>query len=361
MNIIQRIINDNAFSKEEIIKLLQSQGEDRNLLFRESAIVKKNNIGNITYLRGLVEISNNCIKNCFYCGIRADNQKVNRYFLNDEEIIEAIKFAYKNNYASVVLQSGENQSKSFTLRIEKLLEKIIKETNNEIAITLSIGEQSKETYKRWKNSGATRYLLRIETSDIDLYSQIHPSNKKHDYYKRVECLYSLKELDYQLGTGVMVGLPFQKIEHLANDLDFMRNLDIDMCGMGPYIEHHDTPLYQYKNLLLPLSERFELTLKMIAILRMMMKDINIAATTAMQAIDKLGREKAIKIGANVIMPNVTPGKFRNEYNLYENKPCTDEEALDCLNCIEARISIAGDKIGLGMPGTSLHFKQRIIK
>jgi len=153
----------------------------------------------------------------------------------------------------------------------------------------------------------------------------------------------------------MIGLPFQTAEHLADDLLFMKQLDIDMCGMGPYIEHEDTPLYQYKDSLMPLRERFILSLKMVAILRLMMPNINIAATTAMQTIDPAGREKAIKIGANIIMPNITPGMYRDEYSLYQNKPCTDEEPEDCVNCLEARIKLAGSEIAYGKWGDSLHF------
>ena len=352
-------MNKGVFHKSELIELLLSSGDERALLLREGARLKKLYVDKITYFRGLVELSNICSKNCLYCGIRSGNSLVNRYSLSDEEVIESVKFAHKNHFASVVLQSGEISSKKFTSRIADLLAKINNETNSELGITLSLGEQSYETYKLWRECGAKRYLLRIESSNKELYHKIHPNDTKHNYEKRIECLHNLKELGYQVGTGVMVGLPFQTIEHLAEDLMFMKTFDIDMCGMGPYLEHHDTPLYQYKDELLPQKERFDLTLKMIAILRIMMKDINIAATTAMQAIDKLGREKALMIGANVIMPNVTPGVYRSEYHLYENKPCIDEEAEDCISCLEARIAIAGDTIGLDEHGDSRHYARRI--
>jgi len=174
----------------------------------------------------------------------------------------------------------------------------------------------------------------------------------------LQALYDLRSAGYQVGTGVMIGLPFQTSDHLAKDLLFMKELDIDMCGMGPYIEHADTPLWEFRHQLLPLDERFNLALKMIAILRLMMKNINIASATALQAIDPIGREKALKIGANIIMPNITPGVYRNDYKLYENKPCTDEEASDCKNCLEARIHMSGNKIGFDEWGDSLHFKER---
>lgn len=359
MGRVFEILNKGVFHKNELIELLLSSGDERALLLREGARLKKLYVDKITYFRGLVELSNICSKNCLYCGIRSGNNLVNRYSLSDEEVIESVKFAHKNHFASVVLQSGEISSKKFTSRIADLLTKINNETNSELGITLSLGEQSYETYKLWGECGAKRYLLRIESSNKELYHKIHPNNAKHNYERRIECLHNLKELGYQVGTGVMVGLPFQTIEHLAEDLLFMKTFDIDMCGMGPYLEHQDTPLYQYKDELLPQKDRFDLTLKMIAILRIMMKDINIAATTAMQAIDKLGREKALMIGANVIMPNITPGVYRSEYHLYENKPCTDEEAEDCISCLEARIAIAGDTIGLDEHGDSRHYARRI--
>jgi biotin synthase len=174
----------------------------------------------------------------------------------------------------------------------------------------------------------------------------------------LDTIKTLRETGYQVGTGVMIGLPFQTIEDMADDLLFFRDYDIDMIGMGPYIEHSETPLYQYKNALLPLTERFDLTLKMVAILRMMMKDINIASTTAMQAIDPTGREKALQAGANVIMPNLTPKKYRNNYLLYENKPCTDEDPVLCKNCIELRIRLAGDTVAYDEWGDSKHFHAR---
>ena len=259
----------------------------------------------------------------------------------------------------MVLQSGEISNPKFTERIDYLLKEITKLGKGELGITLSLGEQTKEVYKRWLDSGAHRYLLRIETSDKELYGKLHPKNQAHDYDIRLEALRNLQKIGYQTGTGVMIGLPFQTIENLADDLLFMKHFNIDMVGMGPFIEHKDTPLYEYRNSLLPIDERFNLTLKMIAILRIIMPEINIAAATALQAVDKIGREKAIKIGANVIMPNITPGSYRDDYSLYENKPCTDEEAADCKNCLEARITIAGDTIAYGVRGDSKHFYKRI--
>ena len=352
---------NNKLNKSEIITLLQSKGEERKVLFEKSKTKKEEVVGNKVYFRGLIEFSNICSKDCLYCGIRKGNKQVTRYNATDDEILEACNFAWKNRFASVVLQSGEISSPGYIKRVDSLLKKIKQLSNNELGITLSCGEQTKETYLRWFESGAHRYLLRIESSNRDLYYKIHPKNQKHSFEKRLEALQFLKETGYQVGTGVMVGLPFQTFDDLASDLLFFKNIDIDMCGMGPYIEHQETPLFKYRNLLTSKEERFDLTLKMIAVLRLLMPDINIAAATALQAIDPAGREKALAIGANVIMPNLTPCDYRKEYDLYEDKPCMDEDKELCRNCLEARIELAGCEIGFGEWGDSKHFQNRTKK
>jgi biotin synthase len=355
---IDSILSKKVLNKEDIVFLLSTNVEDRNKLYAKAAEVREKYIGRKVYFRGLIEMSNLCRKNCFYCGIRVGNTKVKRYNLSDDEVLESAKFAWENRYGSIAIQTGEVNSKNFVNRVENLLDKINKLTNNELGITLSLGEQTKETYQRWFNKGAMRYLLRIESSNQELYYKLHPNNKKHDFNTRLECLKSLRRVGYQVGTGVMIGLPFQTIEHLAEDLLWMKKMDIDMVGMGPYVEHPDTPLFEHKDLLLPQEERFNLALKMTAILRILMKDINIAAPTALQAIDPLGREKAIKCGANIIMPNITPGFYRNDYKLYENKPCLDDAADDCKRCLEARIHLTGYEIGYNEHGNSKHFASR---
>ena len=355
---VDEILKQQILSREDVIALLQTDKEGRNKIFTHAAKIKADYVGKKVYYRGLVEMSNICSKNCYYCGIRLDNTNAERYDISDNEILDAVKFAYESNYGSVVLQAGEISSSKFTKRISKLLKQIKELSNNELGITISLGEQPEEVYQEWFEAGAHRYLLRIESSNPDLYYKLHPKNQKHDFETRLDCLRSLQKVGYQTGTGVMIGLPFQTYEDLANDLFFMRDFDIDMCGMGPYIEHKDTPLYEYSDLLMPIEDRFTLTLKMISLLRIIMKDINIAAATALQAIDPIGREKAIKVGANIIMPNVTPGMYRDSYKLYENKPCTDEEAADCTNCMEMRIGITGDDIGYGEWGDSKHYAKR---
>lgn len=356
---IDSILDKSELSKDDVVALLNiTDPKNMQKLFQKAYDIKRVCVNNIVYFRGLIEFSNICGKNCYYCGIRSSNKKIVRYNVSDKEILEAARFALNNKYASMVLQSGELCSPEFIKRVSFLTKEIKKLSDGKLGITLCCGEQTEETYRQWFDNGAHRYLLRIETSNPDLYKKIHPDNKKHGFTNRLKSLELLQKTGYQTGTGVMIGLPFQTNEDLADDLLFMRNFDIDMVGMGPYIEHPDTPLFQYRHLLKTKTERFRLALRMIAILRILLKDINIAATTALQAIDPVGREKALKAGANVMMPNLTPLKYREDYLLYEDKPCMDEDAEKCKNCLEARIHLAGDEIGYDQWGDSIHFEKR---
>lgn len=355
---IEALLEKDVLLKDDLIRLLNADDSEKTLIYKKAAEVKAQFVSRKVYFRGLVEFSNRCRKNCYYCGVRAGNKNTTRYELSEEEVLDAAKFAFENRFASMVLQSGERSDKAFIRKIGRILEKIRKLSDGALGITLSLGEQSEETYRYWYDCGAHRYLLRIETSNRDLYKRLHPNNMVHSYDKRIEALQFLRNCGYQVGTGVMIGLPFQTIDYLADDLIFFRDFDIDMAGMGPYIEHEDTPLYKFRDTLLPRIDRFNLSLKMVALLRIMMKDINIAATTAMQAIDPQGREKALLAGANVIMPNLTPVKYRENYQLYDDKPCIDEEADECRNCLEIRIKMAGDVIGYGEWGDSKHFAKR---
>jgi biotin synthase len=345
--------------KEDIVRLLSitDQGEQDDLI-RKAYSIKELTIGTNVYLRGLIEFSNRCQKNCFYCGIRSENHKVTRYSLTDEEIIQVVELAKMNQLTGIVLQSGEKQNPDFTNRIANLIFKIKKATSAEFRITLSLGEQSLETYQDWFNAGAQRYLLRIETSNEELYKKIHPDNELHNYNTRLHCLETIQKVGYQTGTGVMIGLPFQTIEDLANDLLLIRQMNIDMVGMGPYLEHADTPFYNHKDQLMPLMDRFDLTMRMIAVLRILMPTINIASTTALQSIHPFGRELGLKAGANVIMPNLTPEKYKSQYLLYENKPCMDEEANECIDFLANKVHRIGEKVAYHNYGDSAHFTIR---
>jgi len=358
MNNISSILEKKYLEKSDIISLLTLNKQDATLLFDKSSEIKQKIVGNKVYYRGLIELSNICKKDCYYCGIRKSNKNVSRYELGDKDILDAAKYSYENEFASLVLQGGERTDKKFTDRITFLLKEIKKISNGKLGVTLSLGEQSIEIYKEWKAAGARRYLLRIEESNSDLYEKLHPKNELHSFETRINVLKNIQNAGYQTGTGIMIGLPFQTIEHLADNLLFFREFDIDMVGMGPYIEHEDTPLYKYKNELWSLDERFFMSLKMLAILRIIMPKINIAATTALQSIDPIGRERAIKIGANVLMPNVTPGIVRKNYLLYENKPCVDENADDCLDCLEVRLKLVNAEFAKNEWGDSKHFFER---
>lgn len=335
------------YSRHDIIAMLRSEGEQKRELFRLAAEVKSAAIGEGIYLRGLIEYSNVCCKNCYYCGIRSDS-KIERYTLSHQQVLEATKYAFENNFGSVVLQSGENNSEKFVEDIIYLLREIKSLSNGELGITLSLGEQTPETYRQWLDAGASRYLLRIEASNRELYGRIHPGDSTHDYDRRLQAINYLHVAGYMVGTGVMIGLPFQTVEDLADDLLFMRDMNIDMCGMGPYILSAGTPLAQYADELQSKEWRFDMTLKMIAVLRLLMPDINIAATTALQAIDPEGLLKAIAAGANVIMPNLTPDALKANYTLYNNKPMSfDTKILE-------------KDIRYGEKGDPIHFLKKLL-
>jgi len=355
---IKHTLYKEDFTKEDLVLLLSARGEEQALLFEKAKEIKEKHIGNIVYFRGLVEYSNHCSKNCYYCGIRSENKAISRYTVTEEEVMQAAQIVLDNHYGSMVLQSGECSAKAFTRNITNIIQKIKQFSNNTIGVTLSCGEQSEETYRQWFEAGAHRYLLRIESSNELLYKKIHPQNKVHDYQSRIDCLKRLREIGYQVGTGVMIGFPMQTIENLAEDLLFFKEYDIDMVGMGPYLVHNETPFAQQSDQIPNLEERFRLSINMIACLRILMKDINIAASTAMQTLHPQGREIAIEVGANIVMPNLTPVKYRENYKLYENKPSVNEDAEETKTQLEKRIKAINHRIGYDDWGDSRHFKTR---
>lgn len=354
---INEILNKKTLDHDAIVTLLTCDGEQAVHLFRRAAEIRNRYVGNRVYLRGLIEYSNVCSKNCLYCGIRRDNRKIHRYTLTDDEVVETALYAFRMNMGSIAIQAGEHAGEAFADRIEALIRKIRGLTDGQLGITLSLGEQEKDVYRRWFEAGAHRYLLRIEASSEELYRRVHPDDDMHDYYRRLDCLRHLQETGYQTGTGVMIGLPFQTLDNLADDVIFMRDFDIDMCGMGPFIEHSDTPLGLGGTDNLFLRERFELTLRMIAVMRIIMKDINIVASTAMQTVDRHGREKAIACGANIVMPNLTPAKYREDYRIYEGKPGYRQVTESDISGLDLSL-LPETVIGTGAWGDPVHYNTR---
>lgn len=313
------------------------------------------NCGNGVYFRGLVEASNACACDCLYCGIRKSIREVHRFTLDADSILDCAKLCAASGYGSLVIQAGERADKSFIDMITDVVERIKNETAGEalpegLGITLSLGQQTPEVYRRFYDAGAHRYLMRIETTNRDLFARIHP--KQQTFESRLECLFALRDIGYQVGTGVMIGLPGQTLSDLADDILFFEKYDIDMIGMGPFIPHPETPLGGEP--CPSLKDRVRLSLLMIAATRLKLRDVNIASTTALQALDPVGREKGLKFGANVMMPQITPQDVRKDYQLYPGKPCLEENAAECRTCLEMRITSSGRKIGYNSWGDSKH-------
>ena len=342
-----------ALTHRELAEVLAWPDVDE--LFKAAYEVKCRHVGRRVAFRGLVEFGNICEKDCYYCGIRKSNGNVRRYRMGADEIVHAAEWAHKAGYGSVVLQSGELTGEANAAFIEDILKRIHASAGDDFGITLSLGEQPEETYRRWRNAGAHRYLLRIETSNPALYANLHPSD--HSWERRRDCLRALRRCGYQVGTGVMSGLPGQTTDDLASDIEFFATEDVDMIGMGPYIPHPDTPLGKDVSWTPDAAkERLELGLRMIAATRLYLHDVNIAAATALQALDPEGREKGLLAGANVIMPNVTDKQYRADYRLYAGKPCLDENASVCRACLERRISSIGEEVLWNKRGDSPHVR-----
>lgn len=329
-SILDKAKKEHNLTKEEIIQLLNS---DTSLLFEAANEIRAKYKGNGVHLRGLIEFTNICKNNCFYCGLRCENKTIERYRLTEEEILNCAKRAVNAGYKTVVLQGGEDNY--FTQ--EKIC-KIIKQIKKyDIALTLSIGEKTYEEYKAFKEAGADRYLMRIETTDKNLYESLHPNM---NFENRVECIKTIKKLGYETGTGCLVGLPNQTIDSLANDILFFKEINADMVGIGPFITHPQTPLANGN------KDNFDLALKVMAITRLILPDINIPATTAMETLKENGRTIALNSGANVVMPNMTDTIYRAKYELYPNKICINDSPDTCINCIKGKILSIGRDIAV---------------
>ncbi len=327
--------------RKTVEKYLLAKGREQKKLFASARQVREKTFSKKVWFRGIIEFSNLCRNNCFYCGIRAGNKKVHRYKMSLAEIKKSLDFIKRANYGSVVLQSGElyhNNFKNYLLKIVKFIHR----KYPSLGIAISCGEQSYNFYKQLKQAGVLRYLLRIETSNQKLYKKLHPQNMS--WKKRFQCLKWLKELGFQVGTGIMIGLPGQTLDDLVDDLVFFKKNEFDMYGLGPYVIHQDTPLITpkiKKEWLKNQEEIYNLTLNFLAILRIANPLVNIAAATALDVFNPLGRIKALQVGANIIMPAVTPKNHRQDYLLYEGKPCLEETSEKCRGCLDAKIRAAG--------------------
>lgn len=331
--IVKKYLQNPDFTKEEFVELLQcaDDPESRAALAEEAVRIRKKYYGNKVYTRGLIEYTNYCKNNCYYCGIRRGNLHAKRYRLTKEEILACCENGYGLGYRTFVLQGGEDAWFTDDRMVEIIQE--IKARYPDCALTLSIGEKSYESYKRFREAGADRYLLRHETANEEHYRQLHP--EQMSLSNRMQCLRDLKSLGYQTGAGCMVGSPGQTIECLAEDLVFLKELQPEMVGIGPFIPHHDTMFANSP------AGSVEQTVFLLSVIRILLPKVLLPATTALGTIDPEGREKGILAGSNVVMPNLSPVKNRKQYELYDNKICTGEESAECRVCLAGRMAGIG--------------------
>ena len=336
MGIAEKFIKQGQLEQEEYPELLNLYKDPETVgVIRPAAVrIQKKYFGNKIYTRGLVEFTNYCRNDCYYCGIRHSNTNAERYRLTKEEILQCCENGHELGFRTFVLQGGEDPWFNDERMIDII--KSIKQNYPDCAITLSIGEKSKESYRKFREAGADRYLLRHETADEAHYRYLHPENLSLS--NRIQCLYDLKELGYQIGAGFMVGAPGQTMENLAEDLVFLKKLNPHMAGIGPFIPHHDTKFAKEE------PGSVELTLFLLSVIRIMLPKVLLPATTALGTLDPKGREKGFQAGANVIMPNLSPVKNRKQYELYDNKICTGEEAAECRGCLSRRAESVGYEI-----------------
>ena len=328
-----------TLNREALVTLLTEAPAEE--LYRRADDVRREAVGDDVHLRGLIEFSNICRNNCLYCGINNGNKRVKRYRMSDEELVVTAERAAALGFQTIVLQSGEDMHFG-QARMCRIVERI---KRLDVALTLSIGERDYEDYRAMRNAGADRYLLRIETTDVDLYHRLNPGMS---WQRRHECLLMIRELGYELGSGIMVGLPGQTIHSIADDLLYLKDIGIDMAGIGPFIPHPETSLAGEK------GGSLELALRTMATMRLLMPDINIPATTAMESLHPQGRIMALQAGANVVMPNVTEGEYRRLYELYPGKICVNDTPAHCRSCIGLKIKSIGRTIGKGKGGHIKH-------
>ena len=332
--LIDKLERQEKLSFEEYLALIKHRNEVRDYASERAFAVRQRYYGNAVYIRGLIELSSYCKNDCYYCGLRASNKNAQRYRLNAEQILSCAKSGYALGFRTFVLQGGEDAYYTDELLcgvIQKL-----KERYPDCAVTLSLGERSTESYRKLREAGADRYLLRHETANEAHYNRLHPQNMS--YANRLRCIGDLKALGYQLGVGFMVGSPFQTDEDLARELLFLKDINPQMVGIGPFVSHKDTPFKDYEN------GSAELTVFLLSLIRLTLPRVLLPATTALGTVDPMGREKGILAGANVLMPNLSPTDVRKKYLLYDNKICTGDEAAQCIECLKGRIAKTGCEI-----------------
>jgi len=332
-NIVEKLKTTHNLTNEEVKTLIETDKYDSEL-FLASDEIRRREYGTDVYIRGLIEFTNYCKQNCYYCGIRRDNKKAMRYRLDKSDILDCCNLGYSLGFRTFVLQGGEDAYYTDDLLCDIVSE--IKKAHPDCAVTLSVGEKSYNSYKRLKEAGADRYLLRHETADCNHYKLLHPDSQSLETRKK--CLFDLKELGYQVGSGFMVGSPGQTTENIISDLRFLQELEPQMIGIGPFLPHKETPFADEK------AGEYRLTLRLIAVLRLMFPKTLLPATTALGTIIKGGREKGLTVGANVVMPNLSPASVRKKYAIYDNKLYTDEEAAEGLEKLKKAVSEIGYRV-----------------
>lgn len=345
---MKKSIDKRLYTKEEALRYLKSTGEELCRVYEEADSIRREQVGDEVYLRGIIEFSNICKNNCLYCGIRASNENIKRYRMTVDEIMETVHLISEAGMTTVVLQSGEAPG-PYDMTIGNIIKRIKKESD--LAVTISAGNRPYAVYKYWQECGMDRYLLRFETSDPLLFKNIHPDSTLEE---RIECLYCLKDMGVQTGSGFMIGIPGESLEVLADNILLCRRLELDMIGIGPFIPHPDTPMGKTKNCY---SSDPEVFFKAISVLRIFNPNAHIPATTAYDALFPKGRILALKRGANIFMPNSTPLDYRKEYLLYPDKPGIDEPAIEYIQRAIREIISIGRTVGTG-PGHSKRHEGR---
>jgi len=333
--LISRIAAEHNADKNDLLRIISSRNPEYDeFLFETADSIRRSIYGTDVYIRGLIEISNYCKNNCLYCGIRCGNKNAERYRLDEDEILECCDEGYRLGFRTFVMQGGEDSF--FTDEMICRIVSAVKKKYSDCAVTLSLGEKSYESYKAFYEAGADRYLLRHETASAEHYKKLHPQNMSFE--NRMKCLENLKSIGFQTGAGFMVGSPYQTDENLADDLLFISRFKPHMVGIGPFIPHQDTPFKDFP------QGSLRDSLVMVALTRLLLPNALIPSTTALGTIDSNGRELGLKAGANVVMPNLSPVRFRKLYSLYDNKICTGEESAQCKVCLESRVKNAGYQI-----------------